>query len=192
MPNAADSPPVQVGAARAAYEAAFPRLAASLTPAQRRKVNGSGKPDWQGTRTFALPVNQDSPAFRSEPNDELRENLEEWKAAGRGAEIAVWVDEQVGGLDSLRAMEQLRIAVTRIYCAKVPRLEAMLCSLAIGMNLSGNANGFRIAEHFTMSPQAIHEALTETCAALGLAKPLSKINKARYAETQYRHSDERK
>lgn len=180
-------------ARRTAYSSAFAGFRSSLAPADRRRINGSGSPDWQGSRTFALPVNADHPAYTSEPGDPVIETLEELAAIeGSMAKIALWVNDRAGGLDALRSIEQFRIAIARICSAKMPRLEALLVSLAIRMNFRGNANGFEIALHFGLTPQTCHEMLAETCRALGLPKPLSKINKARYAQTQFRHKPKKK
>jgi hypothetical protein len=94
----------------------------------------------------------------------------------------------MGGLDFVKSFEQFRAAVARISEAKNPRLEADVVALAIGMNLRGNANGFAIARHYGLSPQAFHEYLDDTCKALGLPKPLSKVKTDRYRATQYRHN----
>lgn len=178
---------------KARYSRAFPAFVASLTPSQRSRINGTSKPDWQGTRTFSLPVISDSPAYRTEVGDPVIEVLEELGVIkGALPKIALWVNDQMGGLDLLKALEQFRIAIARVCEAKNPRLEAFVVSLAIGMNLRGNANGFAIAQHFGLSPQALHEILGDTCKALGLPKPLAKLKKDRYRKTQYSHNLNRK
>lgn len=189
MPGATiDCPPAQDGAARAGYTAAFDQLRSGRRDQNSRAVTELG-PDWEGKRTFTLPVQPDSPAFSTDDPDPVLETLEELAALpGARARIALWVNDQIGALEAVRSTDQFRISISRIAQAKNPRLEAMLVSLAIRMNLSGNANGFAVAQHFGLTPQTIHEMLTETCAALGLPKPLSKINKSRYADTQYRHN----
>jgi hypothetical protein len=185
------SPDEQQRQRRQAYEGAFPDFVAGLTSDERRAVNGSGRPDWQGTRTFALPVVSDNPAYRTEDSDGIVETLEELlEIDGAQAKIACWLNDRfsAGPLSVILPMEQFRTAIARICEAKNPRLEATLVGLAIRMNLSGNANGFSISSHFGLTPQTFHECLAATCAALGVEKPLSKINKERYKNTQHRHS----
>lgn len=177
---------------RREYVSAFGSFRAGLKPKVRKQINGSGSPDWPSNRTFALPVNEESAAYRMDDADPVIETLNEL-AMIRGAttKIALWLSDKadaVGVVGAAGVVEQFRLAVARICEAKNPRLEALLVSLAIGMNLHGNANGYAIADHFNLKPQTIHESLAETCAALGLPKPLSKANKARYAGTQYRHN----
>lgn len=174
---------------RRAYDAAFRSFSSRLTPSQRKSINGSASPDWQDSRTFALPVTADSPAYRTESEDEVIEALREI-AALKGAlpKMALFISDQMGGIDLTRAFEQFRTAIARICDAKDARIEACMVSLAIGLNLGGSVNGFRIAQHFGLSPQTLHEMLAETCKALGLPKPLSKVKKARYRDTQYAHN----
>jgi hypothetical protein len=173
---------------RREYTAAFSRFSAGLTPAARRRINGSAVADWPNTRTFALPVNEESPAYRCDKRDDVIETLEELAGiAGALPTIALWIHDRIGPLQPLMAVDQFPQAIARILEAKNARLEAMLVSLAIGMNFRVNANGYAIAKHFKLSPQTIHEMLGETCKALGVRKPLSKANKARYGQTQYRH-----
>jgi len=179
-------------ARRHEYSAAFRKFGASLGPAVRARINGSAVADWPTTRTFALPVTPDNPAYRTDPADPVFETLDEIGAlAGALPKIAVWLNDRMPHtpvFDSMLAAEQLRLSIARICEAKNPRLEAFLISLAIGMNLEDNANGYAIAAHFGLSPQRIHEMLGDTCAALGQPKPLAKANKARYSKTQYSHN----
>lgn len=169
--------------------AAFPGFTAQLTATQRKAINGSASPAWETRKTFAYPVNPDSPAYTSEDGCPVVEVLNELSET-RGAlpKIALWLHDRMGGLDAVQAVERLRIAVTRICEAKNPRLEAQLAALAIGMNLDGNNNGFEIARHFGLTPQAFHEILGDTCSALGLPKPLAKMKTDRYRKTQYTHN----
>lgn len=174
---------------KASYARAYPAFVASLTPAERARINGTAKPDWQSSRTFALPVNAESPAYRTDDDDPVLEVLNELSGVkGALPKIALWLNDKMGSLDPLLALEQFRVSIARICEAKNPRLEAYMVSLAIGMNLRGNANGFKIAQHFGLSPQALHEILGDTCKALGLPKPLAKVKKDRYRTTQYSHN----
>lgn len=161
----------------------------------RAKINGSASPDWQSSRTFALPVNAESGAYRTDEADPVIETLNEL-AGLRGAlpKIALWLSDRMpaGAQGSTHAIEQFRLSVARICEAKNSRLEAHLISLAIGLNLRGNANGYAIASHFGLTPQTIHEMLGETCGALGMEKPLAKANKERYSRTQHRHNIRKK
>jgi len=183
-----DSIPASESSRRSSYESAFPTFAAALTPSQRRGLNGSTSAAWENQKTFALPVNPDSPAYSSDEPDPVIEALEEIAAIrGAMAKIALWVNDQTGGLDMVRALDRFRIAVARICESKNPRLEAYMVSLAIGLNLRGNSNGSAIAHHFRLKPQQLHELLGDTCQALGLPKPLAKAKKDRYAKTQHRH-----
>lgn len=174
---------------RADYLKAYSRFGQRLAPQDRARINGSAKPDWESKRTFSLPVNAESPAYRADPEDPVVETLEELAGLnGAMPKIALWLHDKVGSAsNSALAVEQFRMAVARICSAKIPRLEATLIGLAIGLNLHGNANGYAIAAHFGLKPQTIHEMLGDTCAALGLAKPLSKANTRRYKNTQFRH-----
>lgn len=175
-------------ARRDQYHSAFLDFSGSLSAAQRRAAGAGAKSEWAGRKTFALPVQADSPAYSSDPDDPVEEVLNELESIkGALPKIALWLNDRMGGLDTVKALERFRIAVARICEAKNPRLEAHCISLAIGMNLSGNANGFAVARHFRLTPQALHEMLGETCAALGVDKPLSKVKKDRYSATQYRH-----
>lgn len=175
------------------YHTAYKDFAGALTAPQRRAINGSASPDWANRKTFALPVQADSPAYSSDPDDPISEVLGELEGInGALPKIALWLNDRMGGLDMVKSLERFRIAVARICEAKNPRLEAHCISLAIGMNLHGNANGFAVARHFRLTPQALHEMLGETCAALGVDKPLSKMKKDRYSATQYRHNLRRK
>lgn len=178
---------------RSAYLTAYQPFTAGLSAEQRTRINGSAQPAWENRRTFALPVNADSPAYRSEDDCPVTEALEEISEI-RGAvpKIALWLNDKMGGLDFVKSFEQFRTAIARISEAKNPRLEADVISLAIGMNLRGNANGFALARHYALSPQAFHEYLSETCKALGLPKPLAKIKTDRYRATQYRHNLKKK
>jgi hypothetical protein len=178
---------------RNGYVAAFRPFAAGLTPAQRKTLNGSARPDWQGSRTFALPVVPDNPAYKTDVEDVIFSTLDEL-AVIRGAmpKIAVWLNDRMRGLDVVLGLERFRLAVARICEAKNPRREAEMVSLALGMNLRGNSNGFDIAQHFGLSPQALHEILGDTCKSLGLPKPLAKVKKDRYRKTQYSHKLTRK
>lgn len=170
------------------YNSAYREFAGGLSGADRRAGGAATKPDFAGRKTFSLPVQADSPAYSSDPDDPVDEVLNELEGIkGSLPKIALWLNDRMGGLDTVKALERFRIAVARICEAKNPRLEAHCISLAIGMNLSGNANGFAVARHFRLTPQALHEMLGETCAALGVAKPLSKVKKDRYSATQYRH-----
>lgn len=174
---------------RAAYTSAFKPFAAKLSPSQRRAANGALHPDWQGSRTFALPINAENPHYRSGDPDQVLETLEELAGIQGGlVKIALFLNDRMGGVDLTRALEQFRISIDRICAAKIPRLEAEMIGLAIGMDLKGNANGFEIAQHYGLSPQAFHENLSETCLALGLPKPLSKVKTDRYRKTQYCHN----
>lgn len=170
------------------YHSAYQSFAGGLSAADRRVAPGAAKPDFAGRKTYAFPVQADSPAYSSEPDDPVDEILNELEdIKGALPKIALWLNDRMGGLDTVKALERFRIAVARICEAKNPRLEAHCISLAIGMNLSGNSNGFAVARHFRLTPQALHEMLGETCAALGVVKPLSKVKKDRYSATQYRH-----
>lgn len=177
---------------RRQYSAAFRKFGSRLAPATRAKINGSAVPDWQSSRTFALPVTADNPAYRTDDPDPIFETLDELAGlSGSLPKIALWLNDRLPhtpAFDSMLATDQFRLATARICEAKNPRLEAFLISLAIGMNLQDNANGYAIAAHFGLSPQTIHEMLGDTCAALGLPKPLAKANKARYSKTQYSHN----
>lgn len=175
------------------YLAAYREFAGGLTSPQRRQINGASAADWAGRKTFALPVQPDSPAFSLDESDPVSEVLAELEGLnGALPKIALWLNDRMGGLDMVKSLERFRIAVARICEAKNPRLEAHCISLAIGMNLSGNSNGFAVARHFRLTPQALHEMLGETCAALGVDKPLSKMKKDRYSATQFRHNLRRK
>lgn len=174
---------------KADYSAAYKDFSRNLSPAERQSLGDATRADWGGHNTFALPVRPDDPAYTSDPNDPVIETLEELKEIdGAMPKIALWVSDQIGGLNVILAMEQFRIALARICEAKNPRLESYLISLAIGMNLLGNSNGYAISEHFGLTPQTFHEMLDETCKTLGVAKPLSKVNKSRYRDTNFQHS----
>lgn len=175
------------------YAKAFKGFSCGLTSTQRAAANGAASPDWQGSKTFALPVNADNPAYSSEDEDEVIKTLDEL-AQMRGAlpKIALWLNDKIGTLDMVLVQQQFRMAVARICDSKNSRCEAHLVSLAIGLNLSDNANGFAIAQHFGLTPQTFHDLLSKTCLALGVAKPLSKIKKDRYLKTQYKHSASKK
>jgi hypothetical protein len=173
---------------RSDYASEFSSFSSGLTGAQRKTAAGAAKADWDGRRTFALPVTSDHPAFSTDPDDPIVVTLDEL-AAMKGAlpKIALWLNDKIG-IDAVLVQERLRLVVARICDAKYARLEAHLVSLAIGLNLSVNANGFAIAQHFGLTPQTFHEKLGDTCTALGLPKPLAKVKKDRYRKTQYSHS----
>jgi hypothetical protein len=182
---------------RRLYSTAFRQWSQRLPAPVRAKLNGSGSPDWQSTRTFALPVTPDNPAYRTEAEDPVIQTLEEIsQLAGALPKIALWVGDRVPGSNrvfhSLLTEHRFRVAIERIFNAKNPRLEAFMVSLALNMNLEDGANGYGIAAHFGLTPQTIHEMLGDTCAALDLPKPLAKVNKARYSKTQYSHNIQRK
>lgn len=209
MPNVGISPipksdPDSAESARRRdYTTAYRKFSQKLSPAVRAKINGTASPDWPSTRTFALPVIADSPGYRSDDGDPVIETLNELAGLnGALPKIALWISDRLNGVDrpegndssevsvlgATAGLEQFRLAIARICEAKNPRLEALLVSLAIGMTLHGNANGYAIAAHFNLKPQTIHEMLGETCAVLGVSKPLSKANKSRYGKTQYSHN----
>src|ERR1700690_3419711 len=93
-------------ARRRTYTGAFLKFAEALPAKTRARINGSGSPDWPSSRTFALPVNADSTAYRTEEADPVIETLNEISQL-RGAlpKIALWlkdrceVMEGVGGLE---------------------------------------------------------------------------------------------
>jgi|SRR5579871_2983462 len=175
---------------KGAYLGAYRDFSRRLSSHDRARINGSASPAWDGKRTFALPVNAESPAYSSEPDDPVIETLEELgELAGALPKIMLWINDQIGGrgIASVMAVEQFGIALSRICAAKNPRLEAHLIELAMGRSILGNENGYAIARHFGLKPQTVHEMLGETCRSLGLPKPLSKSNTARYSNTQYRH-----
>lgn len=173
---------------KAKYLSAYSRFSRGLSSHDRARINGSAAPSWEGKRTFALPVNEQSAAYSIDASDPVIETLEELGAlAGALPKIALWLNDKVGSLGSVMAIEQFGIAISRIYGAKNPRLEAGLIELAMGRSLRGNENGYAIARHFGLKPQTVHEMLGETCRSLNLPKPLSKSNTARYKKTQYRH-----
>jgi hypothetical protein len=180
-------------ARRREYHAAFRKFAKALPAETRVRINGSAAPDFATSRTFALPVNEESSAYSSEPEDSVLATIVEIAEIPGGlAKMALFVHDRIGGLSSVTAVDRERRAVARILDAKDARLEAELVSVAIGMSLHGNDNGYALAKRYGMSPQAIHESLGETCGALGVPKPLSKANTARYSKTQYSHNLRRK
>ncbi len=180
-------------ARRDQYHSSYREFSETLTAPQRHAINGTAKADWADRKTYSFPVQEDSPAYSSDPNCPIEEVLNELEALnGALPKIALWLNDRMGGMDMVNALERFRSAIALICEAKNPRLEAYCISLAIGMNLRGNANGFSIARHFRLKPQALHEMLDETCHALGLPKPLSKVKKDRYGATQYRHTLRRK
>lgn len=176
------------GQRRNGYATEFKEFANGLNGSDRKTAGHASKPDWDGRRTFALPVNADNPAFSTDSDDPIFSTLDEL-AAIKGAlpKIALWLNDKIG-LDMVCVQERFRLAIARICDAKDSRREAHLVSLAIGLNLSGNSNGFAIARHFGLTPQTFHEVLGDTCKALGLPKPLAKVKKDRYRKTQYSHS----
>ena len=177
---------------RDSYANEFATFSSGLNGEQRKTAGGAAKADWDGKKTFSLPVNSDNPAFSTDDDDEVISTLNEL-AGMKGAlpKIALWLNDKIG-LDMVLVQEQFRLAVARICDAKDARREAYLVSLAIGLNLSGNANGFAYARHFGITPQTFHENLCDTCLAIGVKKPLAKINKDRYRKTQYSHSLKKK
>lgn len=180
---------------RAAYLEAYSTFSRRLSPHDRARINGSAKPAWEGKRTFALPVNEESPAFRGECPDGIAASLEELVddfGPAALAAIAIWLQDRAAlHLGRVMSIEQFYVAIARIKEAKSPRLEAHLVELAMGRDLHSNANGYSIAAHFGLKPQTFHEMLGDTCRALRQPKPLSKANTKRYAKTQYRHHVER-
>lgn len=176
---------------RARYHRAFDRFSRGLRADARAALNGAAKPDWQGTRSFALPVDPESGAYRQDDEAAalVRSALEELILDNPHAllVIALWLQDRAGISLGGGASDRERIGVARICGAKNARLEAHLVGLAIGLSLHGNSNGYAIAAHFGLKPQTIHEMLGETCEALGVPKPLSKSNTKGYANTQYRH-----
>ena len=174
---------------KAEYSREYAAFVNTLTPEQRRSLAGETSADWQSKSTFALPVRPDDPAYMTDGKDEIIETLEELRTIdGALPKIALWLNDQIGTLAVLESQQQLHIALARICDAKNPRLEAHLVALSVGMSLLGNANGHKIAEHFQIKAQTFHERLSETSAALGVGKPLSKINTERYKSTQYSHN----
>jgi hypothetical protein len=179
---------VTEGQRRNGYASEFKDFANGLNGSDRKTAGSASKPDWDGKRAFALPVNADSAAFSTDPDDPVFVTLDELsELRGSLPKIALWLNDKIG-LDMVSVQERFRLAIARICDAKDSRREAHLVSLAIGLNLSGNANGFEIARHFKLRPQTFHEALSDTCKCLGVAKPLAKVKKDRYRKTQYSHS----
>ena len=100
------------------YGVAFRRFAQALPAQTRAKINGSGSPDWQSSRTFALPVNADSLAYRTDEPDPVIETLNEIGAL-RGAlpKIALWLADRspgAGAVGATAGVETFRMAVARI------------------------------------------------------------------------------
>ena len=128
-------------ARRDQYHSAYREFSETLTPPQRLAINGSAKADWSLNRkTYSVPVQEDSPAYSSDPNCPIEEVLNELEDLnGALPKIALWLNDRMGGMDMVKALERFRIAIARICEAKNPRLEAYCISLAIGMNLRGNA-----------------------------------------------------
>ena len=104
---------------RAGYYKAFSKFSHGLSSHDRARINGSAVPDWEGKRTFSLQVDEEAPAFHTEPGDKVIGALDE--IAGEPdamTKIALWLHDRTDCLKPLLAIQQLGTAIARIIAAK--------------------------------------------------------------------------